>query len=265
VVAMSDRTKIQWTDATWNPVTGCTKVSPGCAHCYAEAMTKRSGGDFSEVTLHPDRLDQPLRWRKPRRIFVCSMGDLFHEDVPSQFIYHVFSVMRKASQHTFLVLTKRPGRMRAWIAANNEITVPTPPNVWLGVSVEQQRAAEERIPLLLQTPAAVRFVSCEPLLESVDLRLGDTRRCFCGEIRLNCDCPNLNWVIAGGESGPGARSAQLEWFHDLRDECRAAGVPLFVKQMGSVLGRELGCCDRKGGDMEAWPEDLRVREWRDAR
>ncbi|KKL19936.1 hypothetical protein LCGC14_2460460, partial [marine sediment metagenome] len=193
-------TKIEWTDETWNPVTGCTKVSEGCKFCYAERLSKRFGQDF-DVTLHPDRLGIPLRWRKPRRVFVVSMGDLFHEDVPDQFIDKVFAVMALTPWHTYQVLTKRPERIVSYINAANRrerITkgygpleaaltgeqwnigggwgvdpgaMPWPlPNVWLGVSVENQEAADERIPLLLETPAAVRFVSCEPLLSGLDLR-----------------------------------------------------------------------------------------------
>ena len=196
---MTDKTKIEWTDATWNPVTGCTKVSAGCDHCYAETIANRFAGTKAypsgfDVTLWPDRLDQPLRWQRPRRIFVNSMSDLFHDEVPDEFIGRVFAVMALAPQHTFQVLTKRPGRMRSllrsglfqrWVEeyassmAGRIVNHPWPlPNVWLGVSVENQKWADVRIPQLLGTPAAVRFLSCEPLLASVDLTGSGTAQTY---------------------------------------------------------------------------------------
>ncbi len=238
-------TGIEWTDETWNPVTGCTKVSPGCAHCYAEGVARRlwRGRPFAEVRCHEDRLTQPLHWRRPRRVFVGSMSDLFHEAVPDKFIDQVFAVMARCPGHAFQVLTKRPERMRnyigtptpselkrRWMLAGDTFAVPQPPppNVWLGVSVENQAAADERVPQLLDTPAAVRFASCEPLLGPVDLTWldapkGDGYACHrdalggragrdyqCGwdqpdEIGL----PSLDWVIVGGESGPGARRCNV--------------------------------------------------------
>ena len=245
---MSDNSQIGWTDASWNPVTGCTKVSPGCAHCYAEALTLRfkHGPAFlpgiAKIELHPDRLDQPLHWRRPRRIFVNSMSDLFHEDVPEDFIMFVFAVMASASQHTFQVLTKRPDRMRDFLldlrkgrdilwrnpllaAEIDDANRPFPPsNIWVGVSVENQYWADRRIPVLLETLAAVRFLSVEPLLKSVDLRNwlpggeGWTDR------------PNIQWVIVGGETGPRHRIMPLEAIQSVRDQAVAAGIPLFVKQ-----------------------------------
>ena len=212
-------TKIAWTDESWNPVTGCTPVSEGCKFCYAKRMTERFGGDFSKVTLHPDRLEIPLHWRRPRMVFVPSMGDLFHEDVPDEFIVDVFATMYQASQHTFQLLTKRPERMRAFAAemCRRGVLPWTPNNVWLGVSVENQVRADERIPLLLDTPAAVRFVSAEPLLGELHLETPLRRRCRCGhrvethayrERCSACQClgydderPCLDWVIVGGESG----------------------------------------------------------------
>ena len=469
-------TKIEWTDESWNPVTGCTKVSAGCQNCYAERMAKRLRGRFGypdddpfRVTLHPDRLEQPLRWRKPRRVFVCSMGDLFHEDVPDEFIDQVFAVMALAKEHTFQVLTKRPERMKSYLSdratyqrvrketeegdvcglyldslcgwefrqAQNQWWTNLPPdrwplpNVWLGTSVEDQATADERIPQLLECPAAVRFVSCEPLLSSVDLtrwleasynpqyggeqtsgRVGlsvgagraftDRRAGAClegdhegreqhGEVspgpgdagRGAAPCPRtstgmasllrsdprepsdqpqerercgqsageprggdprgerstcskgseggahggavgrsescgeadatpgpsdseasseggategdrrglrdqrshseqdrarspLAWCVIGGESGPGARPCDIRWITSIRDQCKTAGVPVFIKQLGSnSVWREITrrgrtetwrekrrvFHDSKGGDPDEWPHDLRVREY----
>ena len=215
---MALKSAIEWTDATWNPVTGCTKVSPGCAHCYAEAITLRfgRGGPFlpgkTTITLHPDRMQLPLSWRSPRRIFVNSMSDLFHEDVPLPFIAEVFQVMADANRHTFQILTKRHERLETLA---NQLTWS--PNVWMGVSVENQYWAERRIPPLLRVPAAVRFLSVEPLLKPVDL---------CGYLN------DIQWVIVGGESGPRARSMHEGWVRKIRDDCAAAGVPFFFKQWG---------------------------------
>lgn len=282
---MSGRTKIEWADAVWNPVTGCTKVSEGCRNCYAERMARRLAGRLGypadepfRVTLHPERLAEPLRWRKPRRIFVCSMGDLFHEDVPDAFIAQVWHRMHLAQEHTFLVLTKRADRMRSWVSHCGDAQAlgwithnGTPPakayagtgiivgthrawplaNVWLGVSAEDQRSADERIPLLLDTPAAVRFVSCEPLLGPVDLYGGDPDPRLGGTVAgrglslepfwLPEDDPSgpprpcVTWVIAGGESGPGARPCHPDWVRSLRDQCQAADVPFFFKQWGEYV------------------------------
>lgn len=254
---MADNSKIEWTEASWNPVTGCTQVSPGCDHCYAETFAERWRGKTGhyfeqgfDVQLRPAKLDQPLRWKRPRRIFVNSMSDLFHEDVPTAFIAEVFAVMAKAKQHTFQLLTKRHGRMRSLLgddgqsllsAAPNEDTAQALyeqwplPNVWLGVSVETQRWADIRIPALLETPAAVRWISAEPLLGPVELR---TSHCpthdfpggFC-----TFSCPErrkLDWVVCGGESGPGARPMDPNWARSLRDQCTDAGIPFFFKQWG---------------------------------
>jgi protein gp37 len=260
-------THIQWTDETWNVVTGCTRVSPGCEHCYIERTPpfRMQGRRFSGpeigattgVRLHPDRLEMPLHWRKPRRVFVCSLADLFHQDVPDEFIAELWAVMSMAPQHTFQVLTKRPARMRAVVssamfklmvnAARMRRGVSVLPdsrqpddtyawplrNVWLGVSVENQRYADERIPLLLDTPAAVRFISAEPLLGPVDLSL--MLRPVYGGHRTDVFLarPGIDWVIVGGESGPGARPMHPQWARDLRDQCRTAGVAFFCKQMGA--------------------------------
>lgn len=215
---MAFKTSIEWTDTTWNPVTGCTKVSPGCAHCYAEAITLRfrRGGAFlpgeTTINLHPERLSLPLSWRSPRRIFVNSMSDLFHDEVPLDFIRQVFKVMSQAEQHTFQILTKRHERLRTLAEQ-----LDWPPNVWMGVSVENQYWADRRIPALIDVPAAVKFLSVEPLLKPVNLRpyLKD-----------------IHWVIVGGESGPKARPTQLDWITDLRDQCQQLRVAFFLKQLG---------------------------------
>lgn len=249
---MGDKTGIEWTDATWNPATGCDKVSPGCDRCYAETFAERwrgTRGHYFEtgfdVQLRPDKLGLPLRWTKPRRIFVNSMSDLFHDKVSDTYIAKVFAVMAAAPHHTFQVLTKRHGRMRSLL--NNPTffeTVadywpefgPMPlgtdrrlwplPNVWLGVSAEDQKRADLRIPALLDTPAAVRFVSAEPLLGPIDLHgdpIGKDSVFWIG---------HLDWVIVGGESGPGARPMHPDWARSMRDQCVAAGVPFLFKQWG---------------------------------
>ena len=228
---MSDRSGIEWTDATWNPVTGCTKVSPGCAHCYAERITLRfrRGPEFlpgkAEIKVHPDRLDQPIRWRRPRRVFVCSMSDLFHDEVPIDYIDQVLCVMRQATHHTFQVLTKRPGRLLSYTLSP---AFTWPPHIWVGTSVENQYWVAMRLPYLLTVPAAFRFVSVEPLLKAVDLRPY---------------LHGLDWVIVGGESGPRARPMDPKWVRDIRDACLDAGVAFFFKQWGGPTpkagGRDL--------------------------
>lgn len=255
------KTSIEWTKGddgsageTWNPVTGCTKVSPGCDHCYAETLTERfhGKGSFAEVKLHHDRLDAPRRWRKPRRVFVNSMSDLFHDAVPSAFIAAVFDVMRETPQHTYQILTKRHARMRSLM----KTAVPGEgwplPNVWLGVSVEDEKRADLRIPALLDTPAAVRFISAEPLLGPVSLRSG----WWDNDYR-----DYLDWVIIGGESGPGARPLDIKWVTDLMADAHTINADVFVKQLGSVWARDNGAKDRKGGDPSEWPEDLQIREF----
>ena len=262
---MADRTHIQWTDSTWNPVTGCTRVSPGCENCYIELappfriegrrFTDRDGershkiGSATDVRLHPERLDQPLRWKRPRRIFVNSLSDLFHEAVSDVYIARVFAVMAQASQHTFQVLTKRHGRMRALLNSPDFMQVvaekyrgegrgpfaeidPLPwpiPNVWLGVTVENQQWADNRIPALLDTPAAIRFLSVEPMLGPVDLATGLRTWADGRPVQIN---RHLHWVICGGESGPNARPVHPDWARALRDQCATAGVPYFFKQWG---------------------------------
>jgi len=227
------KTKIEWAEKVWNPVTGCTKVSEGCRNCYAERMAKRLAGrcgypeapnQFS-VTMHPEKLEEPLHWKKPARIFVDSMGDLFHPQVPDTFIDQVFWIMMMAPIHTFIILTKRPKRMVEWV--NKDYQNPLP-NVWLGASVEDQKTADERIPWLLQTPAAVRFVSVEPMLGPVDLKM--TVHFIGGSIGVKDWHPD--WTICGGETGPGARPIQLEWAESLLNQCLAANIPFFFKSWG---------------------------------
>ena len=359
---MSSGSGIEWTEATWNPVTGCTRVSAGCDHCYAVTMTHRleamerarrprngtengrkakPGEKYVGLTVvnprgdrhfngnvktHEAALEIPLRWRKGRRIFVNSMADLFHEKVPFDFIDRVFAVMALCPQHTFQVLTKRPERMAEYmgvhvgicgvrrfdrfkesgrhgavmgsahfqIPGGEEADFDWPlPNVWLGTSVENQAAADERIPHLLKCPAAVRFLSVEPILGPVDLSafFGGPYVGLPGDVVHASYNFGIGWVICGGESGANARPFDVAWARSLREQCKAAGVPFFMKQMGTMVHcrndhvsdwlDEIGMGldyvdtietrmqgdpvrvllkDRKGVDMSEWPEDLRVRE-----
>lgn len=239
---MSAKTSIEWTDYSWNPVSGCDKVSPGCDHCYAETIATRFAGtkaypDGFKVTLKPERPTDPLRKRswRGKRVFVNSMSDLFHKDVPDDYIAQVFAIMALAPEITFQILTKRHGRMRSLL--NSEAHwrrvgvggVRVLPNVWLGVSVEDQQRADLRIPALLDTPAAVRWLSCEPLLGPVDLGAAFGTN-YGGDPRE--DETGVDWVVVGGESGPGARPMHPEWARTLRDQCQAAGVPFHFKQWG---------------------------------
>lgn len=322
---MPGESKIEWTEATWNPTTGCTKVSPGCAHCYAETLTARYAGspgwpaEFKPwipgndtVVLHPDRLDAPLKWRTPRRVFVDSMSDLFHEDVPFEYIDRVFAVMALTPQHTYQVLTKRPERMREYMTSGHSGTPyppvttrvahamesiqvgagPAPaeqrahwplPNVWLGVTVENQRWADIRIPILLDTPAAVRFISAEPLLGPLDLRSylglfcsgcgsrGDSIRWanvaggyidghvtggsspdVCGPAFRDPAFAAIDWLIIGGESGSKHRPFDQAWARSLIEQARIGDCKPFVKQLGGA---------RPGNKLEDLPPDLRVREY----
>jgi len=235
---MSDRTAIQWTDSTWNPVTGCTKVSAGCRSCYAERFAERwrgiKGHHFEQgfdVRLWPDRLEIPLRWTRPRRVFVNSMSDLFHEAIPDEFIGRVFATMRAASQHSFQVLTKRAERMAEW--------KEWPRNVWAGVSIESQDVAH-RADALDRIPARVRFVSAEPLLGPLNLRPWLCTRA-------------VTWVIAGGESGPEARPMDPDWAEDLMLQCAQSEVPFFMKQLGGKV--------RKRGELTDFPPNLKVRQF----
>lgn len=226
---MGDRTAIEWTEATWNPVTGCSKVSPGCTHCYAEALSLRFGrsaGPWTRanaaenVRLHHDRLEQPLRWRRPRLVFVNSMSDLFHERVPAEFIDKIVAAMYAAPQHTYQILTKRPERARDLLGCGQVRCLPE--NAWLGVSIESSRYTG-RADVLRKTPARIRFISAEPLLGSL-FESGPRR----APLKLG----GIDWVIAGGESGPRARPMDASWVRELRDACRREGVSFFFKQWG---------------------------------
>ncbi len=227
---MSNQSKIEWTDATWNPVRGCSKVSPGCAHCYAKTFSERfrgiPGHPFEQgfdLRLVPEKLSDPIGWSSPKRIFVNSMSDLFHERVPDNFIMDVARVMRLADWHTYQVLTKRPDRMRQLLRSKLKI-VSSLSHIWWGVSVENRQHGLPRIDVLRRTPAAVRFLSVEPLLEDL------------GPINL----AGIDWVIVGGESGPKARPMDREWVLSIRDQCLAAGIPFFFKQWGGVRKSEFG-------------------------
>lgn len=242
--------KIQWTDETWNPLTGCTKVSAGCKYCYAATMAKRLKAmgqpnyrNGFRLTLHEHMLERPLRWKKPRLVFVNSMSDLFHYDVPLEFIQRVFAVMREASQHTFQVLTKRAERLEELSPC-----IDWPPNVWMGVSVENAFNMA-RVGCLARTGAQVKFLSCEPLL-------GDL-----GHVPLD----GIRWVIVGGESGVSARACEKGWIRNIVGQCEDEGVAVFVKQLGARAVDGTGSSCRlqhgKGANPDEWPADLRVREY----
>lgn len=258
---MGSRSKIEWTDSTWNPVSGCTQISEGCRFCYAKrTATRFAGSDFYpdgfKVTLHPDQLDKPIRWRKPRKVFVVSQGDLFHEDVPTDFIRRVLEVIGQADQHLFMILTKRPRRMR-------EILTSTPvsscsswpiPHLWCGVTVENQKE-DWRIEELIRTPATRRFISYEPALGPLNIGLAGT----CPKdwnLGYTAIYDHIHWVIAGCESGRESRNAPDDWFRNVRDECVSTGVPFFLKQM--KYGRRLEKMPQLDG--KVWnqtPEDDR--------
>ena len=274
-------TAIEWTEKTWNPTTGCDKVTPGCDNCYALTLAKRLKGMGAEkyqkdgdpqtsgpgfgITEHPASLTIPHSWRKPQKVFVNSMSDLFHKGISDEFIAKVFAVMAATPRHTYQVLTKRHGRMRSLLGNDGQILLEATqdeataqalydagwplPNVWLGVSVEDQKRADLRIPALLDTPAAVRFLSCEPLLGPVLLRNWVLPHCGCCTPLLGRSCVNdpgavsVDWVIAGGESGSGFRPLNLDWVRSLRDQCVEAEVAFLFKQVGGRTpkagGREL--------------------------
>ncbi len=267
------RTSIEWTDETWNPVRGCAIVSKGCTNCYAMRQAHRSnhsGGAYQGLTMMtkagpvwngrirtvPELVREPFTWRRPRRVFVNSMSDLFHEDVPEDFIRAVWCTMADNPRHVFQILTKRPQRMRDWLLKGLKISedfvAPPLRNVWLGVSVEDQAAADERIPLLLETPAAVRWISAEPLLGPIDLRdppndMGEPR--FSYLERVDGEGPRIDWAVIGGESGPGARPMHPAWARSLRDQCAAANVPFFFKQQGAYTYSVPAAHD---GDPDVW-------------
>jgi protein gp37 len=296
-------TSIQWTDKTWNPTRGCSRVSPGCVNCYAERIAERfsthanqdgdrAGGVFAgfahRVNGHPawtgkvelieSKLTEPLHWKKPRRIFVNSMSDLFHEELHFDDISDVWNVMKSAPHHTYQILTKRAERMAA-LMPRLVVLHGILPCVWLGVSVEDQQRADERIPLLLQTPAAVRFVSYEPALGPVDFSKWLPAVPYRGKFDIDW----LDWIIVGGESGPGARPFDVAWARHCRDQCKAARVAFFFKQYGAqprmpipegehdsfldsqrAVGLKSYAYDLRdshGGDMAEWDEQDRVREF----
>jgi protein gp37 len=227
---MSDHSTIEWTDATWNPVRGCTKISPGCAHCYAEVFAERFRGvpgspyeQGFDLRLVPEMLDRPLTWAQPKMIFVNSMSDLFHERVPEDYIVAVAEVMAKADWHTYQVLTKRSERLGELLRSRIRSAAGLP-HIWWGVSVENRKHGLPRVEHLRAAPAAVRFLSVEPLLEDLG----------------TVDLTGIHWVIAGGESGPGARPMEAAWVRSLRGQCAAAAVPFFFKQWGGVRKGKAG-------------------------
>lgn len=255
-------TRIEWTNSTWSPIVGCDKISTGCAHCYAEQFAKRlvnnpnpkiadkymsvisPNGWTGRINFKESELDKPLKWKKPRMIFVCSMGDLFHESVPFEWIGKIFSKMIMCEWHTFQVLTKRPGRIidyLKWYWEEEGYTLQNmpelPSNIWIGVTAENQEQANKRIPILLQIPAKVHFISAEPLLNNIDLekywlcRNGNEYpfRSLSEEFRTKY-IDLLDWVIAGPETGPGKRPMKKEWIESLYDQCKAANVPFFDKR-----------------------------------
>lgn len=226
-------TKIEWADHSWNPITGCSPVSEGCQNCYAKRMAYRLKGRYGylkddpfRVTFHSDRLEEPLYWKKPSRIFVCSMGDLFHAEVKHEWIDKIWEIMAFCHQHTFLILTKRPQNIESMLYGSSQIVCRELgggdylPNLWLGVSVENQRTADERISVLLQIPAAKRFVSVEPMLSEIDLLP-----------YLNPYSKRLDQIICGCESGPKRRMTEINWVRNLRDQCRHVEIPFFLKQI----------------------------------
>lgn len=246
-------THIEWADDTWNPIRGCTRVSPGCINCYAETiahrfsapgapyegLTTKAGIWNGKITVVHDKIMQPLSWKKPRRIFVNSMSDLFHENVPEDAFKTIFEVMNNAYWHQFLVLTKRPLQ-----ALQKDKNVYWTPNIWLGVSVESRNQIA-RIQTLQSTSAAVKFISFEPLINEI------------GPVNLK----NIDWAIVGGESGPGARLMRMDWARQLKRTCDKQGVAFFMKQIGSVAAKNIRSTDKKGGNIDEFPDELQVRQY----
>lgn len=302
-------TNIQWCDETWNVIVGCSRVSgsPGCARCYAATAAKSprlqqfpqyqavSNWDGT-VEFVKSQLIKPLSWKKSKRIFVCSMADLFHTNVPDEWIHQVMAVVALSPQHTFQILTKRPERMKEyfsqqslrvkWYEAAKEnlwdavsekfeglinlqqyfIDQPFPlPNVWLGTSTENQQMANKRIPILLQIPAAVRFLSCEPLLEEIDFRQGGAiQKLISDSYEWELVNEDIQWIVVGGESGPNSRPCHIEWLESIVQQFHAAKTPVFVKQLGANAifgGQRFKTRDKKGGDIEEFPKHLQVRKF----
>lgn len=270
---VAGKSSIEWTDETWNPVRGCSRISAGCANCYAEVLAGRFskpgswGHTFAiyddrgprwtgKVELQPHLLDWPKSKRDPKRIFVNSTSDLFHEDLPDLDVFRVFKAMAAAPHHTFQVLTKRAARMRKLVPLIRHGLVDRLNHVWLGVSVEDQAAADARIPELLATPAPVRFLSCEPLIGPISLAgFGARKWTLRGHDHPTEPWGGIQWAIVGGESGHGARPGELAWIRSIVEQCQAAGVAPFVKQLGTVLG------GRDHHNIDTFPADLRVREF----
>jgi protein gp37 len=258
---MAKKSTIEWTDSTWNPVRGCTKVSPGCKHCYAETFAERfrgvKGHPFEQgfdLLLIPEKLNEPIKWRKPKKIFVNSMSDLFHEGVPDEYILQVCQVMVRADHHQYQVLSKRPARMRELLSRAEFREAAQAEHIWWGCSVDDRKYGLPRIDELRATPVRNRMLSCEPLLEDL------------GQFDLS----EIHWVIIGGESGPHSRELHIRWVESIIQQCRAADVPVFVKQLGAkpvgpegpfrIVGQD-GKADRKGKTIENWPAHLQIREF----
>ncbi|WDD36151.1 phage Gp37/Gp68 family protein (plasmid) [Nostoc sp. UHCC 0926] len=300
-------TNIEWADETINPIVGCSRISPGCQKCYAAtAAASPRLQQFPQyqvvsiwdgtVEFVKSQLIKPLYWKKPKRIFVCSMADLFHANVPDEWIHQVMAVAALSPQHTFQILTKRPERMKEyfsqqslwvkwyeaakenlWDAVNEKfgglinlqqdfIDQPFPlPNVWLGASTENQQMAEKRIPILLQIPCSVRFLSCEPLLEEIDLRQGGAiQKLISDSYEWELVNEDIQWIVVGGESGPNSRPCHIEWIESIVQQCQKSKTPVFVKQLGANAqheGQPFKTRDKKGGDIEEFPKHLQVREF----
>lgn len=236
-------TKIQWTATTWNPARGCTAISAGCLNCYAKRLAKRFGDAEFTPTMIMERVTQPMKWRKPRMIFVCSMSDLFHDSIPDEFITEVYATMLKCPQHTFQVLTKRPERMRRFVNTFSGMLDGYPKNIWHGVTAENQVEADRRIPILLTTQCGIKFISAEPLLELIDIwqYLGGNRNPIGSKFMGR----GLDWVIVGGETGSQARECREEWIKRIFEQCLNANVPFFFKAPGrkwkpTCVGQDAG-------------------------